>query len=81
MEAKIKGVRHVIAFYVGDTSPIKLYDPFPNENCLHCHREAKGFLEDSNHDPIEDILFLPPAYSAVFARRAFGFDCAASARA
>ena len=24
--------------------------------------------------PIEDILFLPPAYSAVFARRAFGFD-------
>lgn len=56
VEAKIKGVRHVIAFYVGDTSPIKLYDPFPNENCLHCHREAKGFLEDSNHDPIEDIL-------------------------
>lgn len=56
VEAKIKGVRHVIAYYVGDTSPIKLYDPFPNENCLHCHLDAKGFREDSNHDPLEDIL-------------------------
>ena len=56
VQAKIKGVRHVIAYYIGDTSNIKLYDPFPNENCLHCHLEAKGFRENSNHDPIADIL-------------------------
>lgn len=56
LEAKIKGVRHVIAYYVGEDARIELYDEFPNENCLHCHLEAKGFREDSNHDPLEDIL-------------------------
>lgn len=56
LEAKIKGVRHVIAYYIGDNSHIKLYDPFPNENCLHCHLEAKGFRENSNHDPLDGIL-------------------------
>jgi cytochrome c nitrite reductase small subunit len=56
VEAKIKGVRHVIAYYTGVPPKIELYDPFPNENCLHCHLEAKGFRQDPNHDPIEDIL-------------------------
>jgi cytochrome c nitrite reductase small subunit len=56
LEAKIKGMRHLIAYYVGEDAKIELYDEFPNENCLHCHQDAKGFLEDSNHDPIEDIL-------------------------
>ena len=26
------------------------------ENCLQCHAEAKGFREDSNHEPLEDIF-------------------------
>jgi len=56
MEAKIKGVRHVAAFYLGFRGRIELYDEFPNDQCLQCHAEAKGFLEDSNHDPIEDIM-------------------------
>lgn len=56
MEAKVKGVRHVIAYYIGEDAKIELYDEFPNENCLHCHLDAKGFREDSNHDPLEDIL-------------------------
>lgn len=56
IEAKIKGMRHVIAYYVGERRRVALYEDFPNENCLQCHRDAKGFLEDDNHDPIEDIL-------------------------
>lgn len=56
LEAKIKGVRHVIAFYVGERGKIELYGEFPNANCLQCHAEAKGFLEDPNHEPIEDLL-------------------------
>jgi nitrate/TMAO reductase-like tetraheme cytochrome c subunit len=56
LQAKIKGVRHVIAYYVGERANIELYDEFPNENCLQCHAQAKGFLEDSNHEPVEDLL-------------------------
>lgn len=56
IEAKINGVRHVAAFYLGFRGRIELYEEFPNGHCLKCHQEAKGFLEDSNHDPLEDIL-------------------------
>lgn len=56
IEAKINGVRHVAAFYLGFRGRIELYEEFPNGHCLQCHAEAKGFLEDSNHDPIADIL-------------------------
>ncbi|MFN2427059.1 MAG: NapC/NirT family cytochrome c [Candidatus Binatia bacterium] len=56
LQAKIKGLRHVIAYYTGVPEKIELYDEFPNANCLQCHVDARGFLEDSNHEPIEDIL-------------------------
>jgi hypothetical protein len=49
-------VRHVAAFYLGFRGKIELYEEFPNGHCLKCHQEAKGFLEDSNHEPIEDII-------------------------
>lgn len=56
IQAKIKGMRHLLAFYIGERGHISLYDEFPNENCLQCHADAKGFLEDSNHEPLEDLL-------------------------
>ena len=56
IEAKIKGVRHVVAFYTGHVGKIELYDKFPNENCLQCHAKAKGFLEESQHEPVEDLI-------------------------
>jgi len=56
LEAKLKGMRHVIAYYVGAPAHIELYEEFPNENCLQCHIDAKGFREDSNHEPLEDLL-------------------------
>jgi cytochrome c nitrite reductase small subunit len=56
IEAKIRGVQHVVSFYVGHEGPIHLYEEFPNANCLQCHEQAKGFREDSNHEPLEELL-------------------------
>ncbi len=56
IEAKINGMHHVIAFYFGTPRHIELYKPFPNSHCLKCHLDAKGFREDPNHDPFEDLL-------------------------
>lgn len=56
IQAKIRGMRHLLAFYIGEREHIALYDEFPNENCLECHIDANGFREDPNHDPLEDIL-------------------------
>ncbi|HXC51541.1 MAG TPA: NapC/NirT family cytochrome c [Candidatus Limnocylindrales bacterium] len=56
LQAKLKGVRHLIAFYIDPDRKVELYGKFPNANCLQCHAEGKAFLEDSNHEPVEDLL-------------------------
>jgi nitrate/TMAO reductase-like tetraheme cytochrome c subunit len=56
MKAKMKGMRHVIAYYVGDRDNIKLYEPFPNENCMHCHGEAAAFRESPSHDAMMEEI-------------------------
>jgi len=56
MQAKITGMRHVAAYYLGEPRHIELYKEFSNGNCLKCHAESKGFLEDDNHEPIEDLI-------------------------
>jgi cytochrome c nitrite reductase small subunit len=57
MTAKIKGMRHVMAWYVGYDENIQLYEPFPNANCMQCHGDAALFLESPSHDlMMEEIL-------------------------
>jgi cytochrome c nitrite reductase small subunit len=57
LEAKIRGMHHVVAFYTGgNEGPIHLYEEFPNANCLQCHGQARGFLEESSHEPVEDLV-------------------------
>lgn len=58
LEAKIKGVRHVAAYYLGgELERIDLYEAFPNENCMQCHGEAQAFRESPSHDVMmEEIL-------------------------
>lgn len=56
MKAKMKGMRHVIAYYIGDRDNIKLYEPFPNENCMHCHGEAAAFRESPSHDAMMEEI-------------------------
>ena len=59
VQAKLKGVRHLwVQYVVGAPKPeaIKLYDPFPNSECLHCHLGARRFEEGSAHQKIPDLL-------------------------
>lgn len=50
MNAKLRGLKHVYAYYIGKPSqPIKLYAPYNNRECLHCHLGGRGYLESEAH--------------------------------
>jgi nitrate/TMAO reductase-like tetraheme cytochrome c subunit len=59
VNAKIRGLRHVQVEYFG-TIPkpedIKLYHPYNNRECLHCHLGARRFEEASAHHKVPDLL-------------------------
>src|SRR5688572_873033 len=55
--AKLNGLRHVWAHYVaGVPEKIELYKPYPNSNCLHCHDDARRFVDGPAHRPILPAL-------------------------
>ena len=55
--AKLNGLRHVWAHYVaGVPDKIALYKPYPNSNCLHCHDDARRFIDGVAHRPILPAL-------------------------
>jgi hypothetical protein len=39
-----------------EASEIKLYKPFNNRECLHCHDGARSFMEASRHNKTPDLL-------------------------
>jgi cytochrome c-type protein NapC len=48
--AKIRGLRHVYVQYLGSaTTPLHLYAPYNNRECLHCHEGARSFEESIVH--------------------------------
>lgn len=48
--AKIRGLRHVWAQYAGAVpDTVKLYEPYRNRECLHCHAGARAFEEGGTH--------------------------------
>ena len=50
VKTKLNGLRHVWAHYLGNIAdPIELYQPYPNSNCLHCHDDARSYLEARGH--------------------------------
>lgn len=52
VEAKLTGMKHVWVHYFGDVPPVgevALYQPYPNDNCLQCHRGARGFEKKPAH--------------------------------
>jgi cytochrome c-type protein NapC len=59
LRAKIEGLRHVYIHYLR-TPPapeaIKLYDPYNNRECLHCHLGARSFEEGAVHTADPDLL-------------------------
>jgi cytochrome c-type protein NapC len=57
VKAKLNGLRHVWAHYVsGVPAKIELYQPYPNANCLHCHDDARRFVEGPQHRAVADAL-------------------------
>lgn len=49
-KAKLNGLRHVYVHYLGKIpEKMALYRPYPNYNCLHCHEDARRFIENPAH--------------------------------
>jgi cytochrome c-type protein NapC len=52
LKVKLAGLRHVYIYYLR-TPPapekIKLYEPYNNRECLHCHAGARSFEEGATH--------------------------------
>lgn len=56
-KAKFRGLKHVYANYIGKPSnPIKLYTPFNNRECLHCHLGSRSFEEGEAHTKDPQLL-------------------------
>src|SRR6266571_4692183 len=59
IKAKLGGLRHIYVYYLG-TPPapenIKLYEPYNNRECLHCHAGARSFEEGAVHTADPDLL-------------------------
>jgi hypothetical protein len=57
IKAKIRGLHHIYAQYLGKPQqPIKLYQPFNNRECLHCHQGARSFEQGTTHSAILDDI-------------------------
>ena len=53
VKAKLNGLRHVSVHYLGQVPErFALYQPYPNRNCLHCHEDARKFIEAVPHQPV-----------------------------
>jgi cytochrome c-type protein NapC len=57
IKAKFRGLHHIYAQYIGTPhQPIKLYHPFNNRECLHCHLGARSFEQGVTHSAIMDDI-------------------------
>jgi cytochrome c-type protein NapC len=59
LKDKWRGLSHVYVQYLGTipkTGEIKLYQPFHNRECLHCHAGARSYLETSAHQKSPDLI-------------------------
>jgi nitrate/TMAO reductase-like tetraheme cytochrome c subunit len=57
LAAKLKGLQHVWVNYLGTVpDPIKLYVPYNNRECLHCHDGTRGFEDTAEHKKDRDRI-------------------------
>lgn len=50
LKAKIRGLRHIAVQYLGTVpDTIRLYTPYNNRECLHCHAGSRKFLNADGH--------------------------------
>jgi cytochrome c-type protein NapC len=59
LRVKLYGLKHVLIYYLG-TPPapqdIKLYEPYNNRECLHCHAGARTFEQGVVHSADPETL-------------------------
>jgi nitrate/TMAO reductase-like tetraheme cytochrome c subunit len=54
---KMRGFRHVYMQYIGQVKlPIKLYTPYSNRECLHCHAGSRSFEEGVVHTADPSVM-------------------------
>jgi nitrate/TMAO reductase-like tetraheme cytochrome c subunit len=57
IDAKMAGLHHVYVYWFGKPmNPIKLYSPYNNRECLHCHSGARSFEEGATHSAMMSDL-------------------------
>jgi nitrate/TMAO reductase-like tetraheme cytochrome c subunit len=50
IQAKLKGLRHLWVYYTRSApDTIRLYEPYQNRECLHCHGPSRAFAESDAH--------------------------------
>lgn len=57
LKAKLGGLRHIAINYLG-TLPdtIKLYEPYNNRECLHCHGGGRSFESNDAHAETDTMM-------------------------
>ena len=49
-KSKFRGLHHLYAQYItGPQQPVKLYHPYNNRECLHCHEGSRSFEQGALH--------------------------------
>jgi cytochrome c-type protein NapC len=56
IRSKVRGLRHLYAQYFRKPDKPKLYQPYDNAQCLHCHAGARTFDEGATHTADPDTL-------------------------
>lgn len=57
VKAKVNGLHHVLAYVSGKgEGKIELYQPYDNDNCLHCHESSERFLKAEEHTAEESFV-------------------------
>jgi cytochrome c-type protein NapC len=59
VRAKLRGMRHLYVQYLGNIPPpdrLRLYEPYNNRECLHCHDGARKFETFSAHTKTPQML-------------------------
>ena len=55
LNAKLRGLRHVYVNYLGKApAKLKLYTPYKNRECLHCHEGTRRYLGAQTHQEPAD---------------------------
>lgn len=57
IHAKLEGLHHVYVYWFGTPmNPIRLYQPYNNRECLHCHAGARSFEDSPTHTAMTSDL-------------------------